>query len=63
MEAVKEQSMKPARSWTERIKRKHSIEAKFYPELRHWVQHAIMEAEKRGNFEKKDQLLSLLKEL
>jgi hypothetical protein len=35
----------------------------FYPELRSWVQHAILEAEKNGNFEKKDQLLSLLKEL
>jgi hypothetical protein len=28
-----------------------------------WVQHAIMDAEKRGNFEKKDQLLDLLREL
>jgi hypothetical protein len=64
MEVVKEHGRRgSARSWTKRIERKHSVETDFYPELRTWVQHAIMEAEKRGDFEKKDQLLSLLKEL
>ena len=63
MESVKEQAIKRVRSWNERIERKHSIEAEFYPELRRWVLQAILEAEKHGNFEKRDQLLSLLKEL
>jgi len=63
MEIMKEQSNRPARSWTQRVERKHSAEACFYPELRSWVQHAILDAEKRGDFEKKDQLLSLLNEL
>jgi len=60
---MKEKTIKPARQWSENIKRRHSLEAEFYSELRCWVQHAILEAEKRGNFEKKDQLLSLLREL
>jgi hypothetical protein len=63
MEIMKERSNRSARSWTSRSERKHSDEVGFYPELRSWVQHAILEAEKNGNFEKKDQLLSLLKEL
>ena len=63
MEIMKKQISKPARSWNQHVSGKHSAEACFYPELRSWVQHAILEAEKCGNFEKKDQLLSLLKEL
>jgi len=63
MEMMKERSNRSTRSWTNRAERKHSVEAGFYPELRRWVQHAILEAEKNKNFEKKDQLLSLLKEL
>jgi hypothetical protein len=63
MEIMKERSNRSARSWTNRAERKHSVEADFYPELRRWVQHAILEAEKNGDFERKDQLLSLLKEL
>jgi hypothetical protein len=63
MEIVKNKPSESARSWTKRVERKHSVEEGFYPELRTWVQYAILEAEKCGNFEKKDQLLSLLKEL
>jgi hypothetical protein len=63
MEIVEKKSNKSARSWTNRAEHRHSFKTGFYPELRSWVQHAIMEAEKRGNFEKKDQLLDLLKEL
>jgi hypothetical protein len=64
MEIMKEKHPnRSARSRTNRAEQKHSVEAGFYPELRRWVQHAILEAEKNGNFEKKDQLLSLLKEL
>jgi len=64
MEIVKDKrSNDSARSWTLRAEHKHRVEAGFYPELRMWVQHAIMDAEKRGNFRKKDQLLDLLREL
>jgi hypothetical protein len=63
METLRERSNESARSWTRRVERKPSVEASFYPELRTWVQRAILEAERRGDFEKKDQLLSLLKEL
>jgi hypothetical protein len=63
MEIVKNKQNESARSWTRRAEHRHSVEAGFYPELRTWVQRAILEAEKRGNSEKKDQLLSLLKEL
>lgn len=63
MEIVKKEHNRSARSWTNRVERKHFDQRDFYPELRTWVQHAIMEAEKSKNFEKKDQLLGLLKEL
>ena len=64
MQVVKEKhTEKSARSWLSHTERKHQIEEDFVPELRTWVQHAILEAEKRGDFERKDQLLSLLKEL
>jgi cystathionine beta-lyase/cystathionine gamma-synthase len=63
MEIVEKQSNRSAQSWTKRSEHRRSTEADFYPELRSWVQHAIVEAEKSKNSEKKDQLLSLLKEL
>ncbi|MBS7633831.1 hypothetical protein KEJ15_09525 [Candidatus Bathyarchaeota archaeon] len=64
METLKEKPLKPIYSWCRRGKQqKPSVEATFYPELRRWVQHAIIEAERYGNFERKDQLLSLLKDL
>jgi hypothetical protein len=64
MEMVKgKRSNDSSRSWTRRAEHKHRVEAGFYPELRMWVQHTIMDAEKRGNFRKKDQLLDLLREL
>ncbi|MDH7564198.1 MAG: hypothetical protein QHH24_04875 [Candidatus Bathyarchaeota archaeon] len=64
METLKEETIKPVTSWCRRSKQqKPSVEATFYPELRRWVQHTIIEAERHGNFERKDQLLSLLKDL
>jgi hypothetical protein len=63
MEMLEERANRSARSWTARCERKHSAEASLYPELRSWVQHAILEAERNHDFGKKDQLLSLLKEL
>jgi hypothetical protein len=63
MEMMKNKPSESACSWTRRVERKRSVEVEFNSELRSWLQHAIEEAEKNGNFEKKDQLLSLLKEL
>jgi hypothetical protein len=63
METLKEKPKVSAHSWTHAAEHKCSLEASFYPELRRWVQNAIMEAEKRGNFERKDQLLALLRDL
>ena len=52
-----------AQSWTNRVERRHPPKVDYYSELRSWVQHAILEAEKNKDFNKKDQLLSLLKDL
>jgi len=52
-----------AQSWTSRAERKHPPKVDYYSELRSWVHHAILEAEKNKDFNKKDQLLSLLKDL
>jgi len=40
-----------------------SAKADYYPELRTWVQHAIVEAEKSKNHAKKDQFIDLLNDL
>jgi len=53
----------PAQSWISRAERKHLPKVDYYSELRSWVQHAISAAEKNKDFNKKDQLLSLLKDL
>jgi len=53
----------PAQSWTSRAERKHPPKVDYYSELRSWVQHAILEAEKSKGFNKRDWLLSLLKDL
>ena len=63
MELVNKQASTPARSLTNRVERRHLPKADYYSELRSWVQHAILEAEKNKDFNKKDQLLSLLKDL
>ena len=63
MELVNKHAHKPAQSWTSRAERRHPPKVDYYSELRSWVQHAILEAEKNKDFNKKDQLLSLLKDL
>jgi len=63
MELVNEQISTPAQSWTNRVERKHPLRVDYYSELRSWVQRAILDAEKNKDFNKKDQLLSLLKDL
>jgi len=63
MELVNKQVSIPAQSWTSRAEKRHPPKVDYYSELRSWVQHAILEAEKNKDFNKKDQLLSLLKDL
>jgi len=53
----------PAQSWTSRAERKYPSKIDYYSELRSWVQHAILEAERNKGFNKKDRLISLLKDL
>ncbi len=63
MEVLEEKPNRSTRTWTRRAENTHSARVDYYGELRSWVQHAILEAEKNRNSEKKGQLLSLLKEL
>jgi hypothetical protein len=52
-----------AQAWTNRAQRRHILRVDYYSQLRSWVQHVILEAEKSKDFDKKDHFLSLLKEL
>jgi hypothetical protein len=63
MECEDKQVGVPAQSWVIRVERKHPSEIDYYSQLRCWVQHAILEAEKSGDFKKKDRFLSLLRDL
>jgi hypothetical protein len=63
MELVDKQVSTPTQSWTSRAERRHPPTIDYYSELRSWVQRAMLEAEKNKDFNKKDQLLSLLKDL
>jgi hypothetical protein len=53
----------PAQSWTSRAERKHPPKVDYYSELRSWLRHAMLEAEKNKDFNKKGQLLILLTDL
>lgn len=63
MELIDKQVSTPTQSWTSRAERRHPPKKDYYSELRSWVQRAILEAEKNKDFDKKDQLLTLLKDL
>ena len=63
MELADKYVSKPAQSWTSRAERKHPLKVDYYSELRSWLQHAMLEAEKNKDFNKKGQFLSLLKDL
>jgi len=52
-----------AQSWIDRVERRHQPKVDYFSELRDWVQHVISEAEKNKDFKKKEQFLSLLKDL
>jgi hypothetical protein len=63
MELVDKQVSTPTQSWTSRAERMPPPKIDYYSELRSWIQRAILEAEKNKDFNKKGQLLSLLKDL
>ncbi len=63
MELVEKPISTPTRSWTRRVERRHSLKVNYYSELRSWVQRAILEAEKKKDFNKKAKLLNLLRDL
>jgi len=57
------QLSRPTQYWVKRRDRKPQIKAGLHSELRDWVQHVIMKAEKDKDFKKKAQFLSLLTDL
>lgn len=63
MELTDKKANTPAQSWANRAKRRHPPKVDYYSELRSWLQHAILEAEKNKNFNKKAQLSILLEDL
>ena len=63
MKSVSPQLSRSAESWIKRVERRHPPKVGYHSELRDWVQHVIMEAEKNKNFKKKGQFLDLLKDL
>jgi len=60
MELVNKETNKSAQAWTNRSQRRHVPRVDCCSELRSWIQHVILEAEKRKDFDKKDQFLSFL---
>ena len=63
MKSASPQLSRSAESWIKRVERRHPPKVGYHSELRDWVQHVIMEAEKNKNFKKKGQFLDLLKDL
>jgi hypothetical protein len=63
MKFADEQLIRSAQSWIKRVERKHQPKVDYHSELRDWVRHVILKAEKNKNFQKKDQFLSLLEDL
>jgi hypothetical protein len=63
MKLANKQLIRSAQSWINRVEGKHQRKLGYHSELRRWVQHVILEAEKNNDFKKKDQFLTLLKDL
>lgn len=63
MEITDKQVSTPVQSWTRRAEKKYPPKADYHSELSNWLQCAIIEAENNKDFDKKDQLLTLLKDL
>ncbi len=57
------QASSATHSWIRRVKRNHQVNADYFSELRSWVQHALLDAEKKRDFNKKGKFLDLLKDL
>jgi len=63
MKLANKKLSRSAQSWISGVERRHLLEVDYYSELRDWVQHAILEAEKNKDFKKKERFLDLLKDL
>ena len=63
MKLANKQLSRSAQSWINRVERSRPPKIDYYSELRDWVQHVILEAEKNKDFKKKDRFLGLLKDL
>lgn len=63
MKLANKQLSRSAQSWINKVERRHQPKVGYYSELRDWVQHVILEAEKNKDFKKKDRFLGLLKDL
>jgi hypothetical protein len=63
MRLANKQLSRSVQSWINRVERWHPPKVGYHSELRDWVQHVIVEAEKNKNFEKKGRFLGLLKDL
>jgi hypothetical protein len=63
MSLEKMQSNSQTRSWKRKAERSQASKMDYYSELRAWVQHALLEAERSQDSKKSEQFLSLLKEL
>ena len=63
MELPNKQVNTSAQSWTGRVERRRPVTVEYFCELRSWLNRAIVEAEKDKDWDKKDQLLALLKDL
>jgi hypothetical protein len=63
MNLEKMQSNIQTRFWKKKADKSQASSTDYYSELRAWVQHALLEAEKNQDSKKSEQFLSLLKEL
>ncbi len=63
MKSVNKQLDRSAQAWINRVERRQPPNVDYNSELRDWLQHVILEAEKNNNFKKREQFLSLLKDL
>jgi hypothetical protein len=63
MELADKQVGAPIQSRINRVERSRQVKEDCFSELRSWVQHAILEAEEKKDFNKKGKFLNLLKDL
>lgn len=63
MKTTSKHLSRSAQSWINRVLKRHQPAEDYHSELRDWVRHVILEAEKNENFKKKERFLSLLKDL